>query len=179
MSRIKLIKFNDEIDNYKLMYKWCKQEFIYEWFEQRILSFEEIVNKYKMKLINRKQDLFFICYNEVKIGFVQIYKYDDKKISELKDYKNIYEYDIFIGEAEYLSKGIGTKVVKYINNYIYDNYLSDCIVLRVFKRNIRAIKCYQKNNFKIIYEYEDKDTLGNNEKFLFLVNKNENNNLSV
>lgn len=47
MSKIELIKFDDKNENYELMYKWCDQEFIYEWFEQRKLSLEEIENKYK------------------------------------------------------------------------------------------------------------------------------------
>lgn len=51
MSKIDLIEFADKKDNYELMYKWCSQEFIYEWFEQRKLSYKEIENKYKNKLL--------------------------------------------------------------------------------------------------------------------------------
>ena len=74
MDKIELIKFTDKKDNYELMYKWCSQDFIYEWFEQRKLSFLEIENKYKNKILNNHQQLFFINYNDNKIGFVQIYK---------------------------------------------------------------------------------------------------------
>ena len=81
MSKIDLIEFTDKKDNYKLMYKWCSQEFIYEWFEQRKLSYEEIENKYKNKLLANQQQLFFINYNDNKIGFVQIYKYDDNYLT--------------------------------------------------------------------------------------------------
>ena len=52
---------------------------------------------------------FFINYNDNKIGFVHIYKYDDKKSELLKKYDSIYEYDIFIGESKYLSRGLGKK----------------------------------------------------------------------
>ena len=41
---------------------------------------------------------------------------------------------------------------------IFIKYHADCIVLRPFKRNITAVKCYQKNNYKIIYEFNDFDT---------------------
>ena len=51
MNKIQLIDFTDQEDNYKLMYKWCSQEFVYEWFEQRKLSFNEIVDKYQKKNI--------------------------------------------------------------------------------------------------------------------------------
>ena len=167
MDNIELKSFTDQEDNYKLMHRWCSQKFIYEWFEQRILSYDEIVNKYKNKLLNKIQDLFFIYNNDEKIGFVQIYKYDDD--INIGNYNNIYEYDIFIGEESYLSKGIGTKVVNYVDNYIFNTYKSDCIVLRPFKRNIRAVKCYQKCNYHIITEYEGLDTIGNKEIFTVLI----------
>ena len=171
MCKIGLIKFTDKKDNYELLYKWCSQEFIYEWFEQRKLSLEEIENKYKNKLLANQQQLFFINYNDNKIGFVQIYKYDDKKNDALIKYNSIIEYDIFIGESEYLSRGIGTQIIKYVNNYIYEKYLCDCIVLRPFKRNERAVKCYEKCDFEIVDEYVGTDTLGNKEKMIVLLNK--------
>lgn len=171
MSKIDLIEFTDKKDNYELMYKWCSKEFIYEWFEQRKLFYEEIENKYKNKLLANQQQLFFINYNDNKIGFVQIYKYDDKKSKAFIKYDSIYEYDIFIGESEYLSRGIGTQIVKYVNNYIYENCLCGCIVLRPFKRNERAVKCYEKCDFEIVDEYVGSDTLGNREKMIVLLNK--------
>ena len=168
MDKIELIKFDDKQDNYELMYKWCSQKFIYEWFEQRKHSLEEIENKYKNKLLEIQQHSFFINYNNIKIGFAQIYKFDDKKNDKLIKYNNIFEYDIFIGESEYLSRGIGTKIISYVNNYIYENYLCDCIILRPFDRNKRAIKCYEKCGFKKVDEYIGNDTLGNEEKIIVL-----------
>lgn len=171
MNEIELINFIDNHANYELMHKWCSEKFVYEWFEQRILSYDEIVEKYKTKLLTNKQKLYIINYKEKPLGFVQIYRYDDRIFDELKSYKNIYEYDIFIGKSDYLSIGIGTKIVNIVNDYIYNNYFADCIVLRPFKRNIRAIKWIQKNNFKIINEYDGIDTIGNEEKFVVLINK--------
>ena len=55
---------------------------------------------------------------------------------------------------------------------IYEDYNADAIILRPFKRNIRAIKCYEKCRFKNIYEYVGKDTLGNKERIVGLINKN-------
>ncbi len=156
-----MINFRDLSSNdFLKLYEWCKQEFIYEWFEQRILSYDEIVNKYERKLKEGKQDLYIIVYDDKDIGLVQIYKYND----------NNYEYDLFIGEENYLDKGIGTKVVNKINNIIYTKYKADSIILRPFKRNIRAIKCYLKCGFKIIDEYLGKDTLGNDEMITVLMN---------
>ncbi len=168
----------DNNDNeFKQIHKWCENEFVYEWFEQRVLPIAEITNKYKNKLENGIQKVFIIQYKGKDIGLIQLYKFEyDIKLDELKDFKNIYEYDLFIGEKEYLSKGIGTIIVKLINEMLYSNYGADAIILRPFKRNTRAIKCYEKCDYKLIKEYTGKDTLGNPEVISVLLNtKNTNN----
>ncbi len=174
MSKIELRKFSDTDDTYKLIYKWCSEKNVYEWFEQRVLSYNEIVKKYKRKLLEGLQKLYIINYDDKPIGLVQLYKYDDFIFDEIKDYKNIYEFDIFIGDADYLSKGLGVRIIKIVNNLIYEHFLADCIILRPFKRNIRAIKCYQKINYKIIKEYDGYDSLGNAETIVILINVSNN-----
>ena len=58
---------------------------------------------------------------------------------------------------------------------IFSEYLADAILLRPFKRNIIAIKCYEKCDYKIIKEYDGRDTLGNPEVISVLLNtKNTN-----
>ncbi len=47
-------------NDFNLLHTWCSQEFVYEWFEQRVLSYEEIVTKYTTKLNNGKQELLII-----------------------------------------------------------------------------------------------------------------------
>ena len=59
MEDIKLIAFKDEKASYDLMNKWCSEEYVYEWFEQRKLSYSEIKEKYQKKLLENKQKLFF------------------------------------------------------------------------------------------------------------------------
>ena len=162
-----------ESDNdFKLLYKWCQNKSVYEWFEQRKLSFEEIKNKYTKKIKEKQQELFIIQYNNIDIGLIQLYRFendiDNIKINELK---NIYEFDIYIGEEEFLSKGIGLIVVKKITEMIYSQYNADAIILRPFKRNIRALKCYIKNGYEIIDEYSGKDSLNNIETIVVLLNK--------
>ena len=82
-----------------------------------------------------------------------------------------YEYDIFIGEEKYLSKGIGTKIINLVNDNIYKKYKADLILLRPFRKNKRAINCYIKCDFKEIYSYIDFDTIGNKEEYVVFVNE--------
>lgn len=167
-------KLHDIKKDYEKLYNWCKNKQVYEWFEQRILSYNEIVNKYKYKLKNEEQDLYIIRSNNKDIGLVQIYKFEnDINLSSLDKYKNIYEYDLFIGEEDYLNKGIGKKIVDTINEIVYKKYHADSIILRPFKRNGRAIGCYQKCNFEKVDEYVGTDTLGNKENIIVLINEKE------
>ena len=170
--KISIRRFKDNEEDYLKLYKWCQNKDVYEWFEQRQLSLEEITNKYRNKLLSKKQDLFIIKCDNKDIGYTQIYKFDnDIKVDELSKYQNIYEFDLFIGEIDYLSKGIGKLIIDYLTNYIYSNYKADVIILRPFKRNIRAIKCYQKCNYKIINEHIGVDTQGRKETILVLLNR--------
>ena len=159
-------------EDYLKLFNWCRNKYVYEWFEQRVLSYDEIVNKYKNKLENKKQELYIIRLNNKDIGLIQIYKFEnDINLSNLDKYKNIYEYDLFIGEREYLNKGIGKKIINSINSILYEKYKADAIILRPFKKNLRAIKCYEKCDFKKVFEYVGKDTLENNEYIVVLLNK--------
>ena len=160
----------DSKDDYIKLYNWCKNKYVYEWFEQRIFSYDEIVSKYKNKINNNEQDLYIIKYDDKDIGLVQIYTFNNDIDLDIKT--NAYEYDLFIGEEDYLNKGIGANIVEKVNDMIYDKYKGDYIVLRPFKRNIRAVKCYEKCGFELIKEYEGKDTLGNLEKISVLVKEN-------
>lgn len=67
MFNITFRKFEDNNSEYKQLHKWCKNKFVYEWFEQRILSYNEIVNKYKNKLNEGKQELLIIKCNDKDI----------------------------------------------------------------------------------------------------------------
>ena len=159
---IKLRPFKDEEYEYKKMYEWCSKAHVYEWFEQRILSIDEIRTKYRNKL--GKQDMYIIKYNNKDIGYVQIYKYKP----------NVYEFDLFIGEKDLVSKGLGPEILDYIKNKIYSEYKAESIIARPFKRNIGSVKCLLKSSFKQIDEYGGTDTLGNPETILVMENKRTN-----
>ena len=54
MYNINFKKLTDKKAYYLKLFKWCQNKFVYEWFEQRKLSYDEIVIKYKNKLKEKK-----------------------------------------------------------------------------------------------------------------------------
>ena len=150
----------DKEEDFIQLHRWCSNKNVYEWFEQRILSLEEIKDKYKRKIFSKEQDCFIIQYDGRDIGYAQIYPYNS----------TTYEFDLFIGEEDCLSKGIGTKVVKELNKKILKDYRIDSIIARPFSRNTRAVQCYLKSGYQIIREEDGTDTLGNKEKIMVMIN---------
>ena len=156
-DKFKLVRLKDDDKDYKDLEKWYKEKEVNTYFEQREMSFEEIKNKYQERTKeNAKVPVYMINYENNNIGIIQYSRKDQDTL----------EIDIFIGEANLLSKGIGSKVVTFFSNYL----LKQCkkVIMCPLKDNIRAIKCYEKSGFKIIKEFEEKDTIGNNQVYLLM-----------
>ena len=77
---------NLNTNDFKKIYLWCQEVFVYTWFEQRKLSFSEITDKYQRKISEGKQELFIINYNGIDIGLVQIYPFNDSGIFSKRMY---------------------------------------------------------------------------------------------
>ena len=94
-------------------------------------------------------------YNNQPIGYGQIYQiagddYEEYRYPETDAI--VYAMDQFIGEPAYWNKGIGTKYIKQICEFLKQDRKADVVILDPHKDNIRAIRAYQKCGFQIIGE---------------------------
>ena len=128
----------------------------------------------------------FLTYVGYDVTYVSNFTDVDDKIIKAAKEKNISEKELsefFTEVFKQNTKDIGSMIpnitpkvteyiqpiINYIDNYIFNTYSCKSIILRPFKRNIRAVKCYQKCGYKIINEYDSTDTLGNKERVLVLL----------
>ncbi len=106
-----------------------------------------IRDKYSKRLYKGDIDMFTFQKNNQDIGYLQTYIVDDLEPYKVEGLsKGI---DLFIGDANFLGKGIGPKVInKFINEYIFNDekILNVCIDPEV--RNTRAINAYKKVGFR-------------------------------
>jgi RimJ/RimL family protein N-acetyltransferase len=58
------------------------------------------------------------------------------------------EISVIIGNKEYQNKGYGKEALKLLINYGYQSLSLNCIFLRVYEKNERAINCYKSVGFK-------------------------------
>ena len=160
------IYLRDIVDNeeeYKGLYNWCLNPSVYKYFEQRILSYDEVVSKYKRRVGNEEVKTLIILYKAREIGLVQYEKMDEEdreRFGILLD--EVVSIDIFIGDSSFYGLGIGTRVVKYIGKYLLSKF--DMVIANVQSTNDSSINMCLKSGFKKLREVDYSDTLGNSTK---------------
>ena len=160
------IYLRDIVDNeeeYNRLYNWCLNPSVYKYFEQRILSYDEVVSKYKMRVGNEEVKTLIILYKAREIGLVQYEKMDEEdreRFGILLD--DVVSIDIFIGDSSFYGLGIGTRVVKYIGKYLLSKF--DMVIANVQSTNDSSINMCLKSGFKKLREVDYSDTLGNSTK---------------
>lgn len=96
-------------------------------------------------------------YNHVKPGDVVQFIIVDTEtntdvgsvyLRDIDHFNKKCEYGIFIGEESCRGKGIGSKAAQLVLDYAFEELNLNRVFLRVFAKNIRAIKSYEKAGFK-------------------------------
>ena len=153
---LKLLNDNDE--DYKLLYKWYHNKKVYTYFEQRILTYNEIVDKYsKRTSLDSITPVYMILYNNKPVGIIQYTRLSNESKRRLHISDDGYEIDIFIGEEGYYHMGIGSRAIEMLIKNLDDNKI---FVMVSEIDNINAIKCYQKVGFVKTVIISEEDTIG-------------------
>ena len=171
LENVRLRRLHDSIDDYMLLEKWYQLKEVYMYFEQRILNFDEIKNKYYPRTLDDTDiPVYMIEVDNKSIGIVQYKLIDEESKKFYKiDVDNCYEIDIFIGELDYHGKGIGQKSIQLIEDYLFDVKNASLLVMCPLKDNVSAIKCYLKCGFVIRDNFFDRDTIGDVQEFVLIV----------
>lgn len=151
--KIKFIALS--ISDFPLLLKWLETPHIKQWWDQNIIHTEESVKEkyssyvegYKLENGEKKPiSSYIICIDDKPIGYIQIYNaYDFDHITGLPE--SLGKIDFYIGEEEYLRRGIGAKI---LNAFDYQSF--DYILVDPDLGNITAIKTYEKAGFKKFQE---------------------------
>lgn len=143
----------DEKQDYEVMLKWLCDKGVQMYYAGRDKEFTytSIVEKYKPRC-NGESDVMscILELNNTPIGYLQYYKIDeeDKEKFELDNELTGHGIDLFIGEKEYWNKGYGTRLLKLMIKFIFNNCNSDFICIDPQTWNKRAIRAYEKSGFE-------------------------------
>lgn len=136
MFKFRLITHED----YPLMLAWLAKSHVREWWDDSDDTLEKVRLHYGEKLADVKKFILVETKNDVEkpIGFFQYYIVSDDTIG----------IDQFVGEADYLNRGVGAETIKIFIELIKRRHSPKTIILDPSPDNKRAIRCYEKVGFK-------------------------------
>ena len=136
-----------------LLLKWLTDERVLNFWEGKSAVFD--LKRIEEEFYSEEEGMIrtIIEYQGQAIGYLQIYILDKESMKEY-NYKStkkvVYGIDQFIGEPEYWDKGIGTKFMKLVLDYLFEEKGANTVILDPHADNQRAIRCYEKVGFKIV-----------------------------
>lgn len=139
---------DNEID-YQLMAKWLSTPKVYEFIHGRPKNLEWVKQKYGPRV--RKEENVNSClieYVSKPIGYMQYFPVTKKEDYELKSEKDVWAIDMWIGEPDFWEKGIGSRSLKLLVDYIFKSLKAEKIVIDPHTDNPRAIRAGEKAGFK-------------------------------
>lgn len=153
------ILFNNlEEKDLVLLHKWLNNPHVHQWYDKdKHCTLEDIEKRYLPKITGEKPTQAYIIYYDSKpIGYIQTYKIND--YPEYSKYvganSNTAGLDLFIGESDYIGKGLGSEIIKsFLGQSVFtSDDINRCIV-GPEPNNIRAIEAYKEagfNHFKTV-----------------------------
>ena len=147
-------RMRDDEDDYSKMREWCSREHVKDTYSETEKSYEEIVEKYSVRT-RGETDITpaFIVYKGRDIGYIQFYPVDEEEYMlkgrySLDGYEDPYGIDVFIGEEELIGKGIGSKAVEMLSDYLLYKAGADIVLIDPAADNKRAVAAYKKAGFR-------------------------------
>lgn len=147
------------VEDAQLLVKWLSDSRVLEYYEGRDRPHDLKMVKEHFYEDRDEITQCIVNYKGVDIGYVQFYPISNEEY-ELYGYRKengiVFGMDQFIGETEYWSQGIGTKLVKSVTEYIVSLGIN-IIVMDPQTWNHRALRCYEKcgfNKIKLLPKHE-------------------------
>lgn len=175
---ISVRRMRDSGEDYRIMAKWLSDNRVLEFYEgiDNPFDYDRVVKKWSpiVKELEEEVIPYLICKDGIPVGYLQYYPVteDSYRFNEIvcfESFINVYGIDLFIGEPELWNSGIGTKVLKGMIKYLFENKNASKICIDPSIHNKRAIRCYEKAGFHIIGTISDYDDVTKEDYFMVAV----------
>jgi aminoglycoside 6'-N-acetyltransferase len=104
----------------------------------------------------------FIDLRDKPIGFIQFYRWasypDEVAEAGIPIDDSTYGLDVFIGDHSQMGRGVGTRVVSLLSDYLIDELGASAVCLTTDIDNHVAQRCYEKAGFSKVKQVLDTDT---------------------
>lgn len=143
----------DREADYQLLLKWLTDKDLLQFIYGPSVKFTlaRIKKKYRHRVLGIDKDGVLACifaYKGKNIGYMQYYPAGKPEDYELDSTKDVWGVDMWIGEKRYWGKGIGSKVLQLLSDFLIEERGAIKIVIDPHLDNPRAIRAYEKAGFK-------------------------------
>jgi len=137
----------------ELMHRWLNAPHVRRWWYAEGNSYAEIEEHYLPAIEGREGTKPFLSLHRGKpIGYVQSYRIsaeDDETYASLVDVEDSAGVDLFIGEPQYLHRGLGGHVIRhFLSEHVFSEPGIAVCVIGPEPKNIAAIRAYEKAGFR-------------------------------
>ena len=136
-----------------LMHRWLNAPHVARWWYDEGASDREVKENSLPRIEGRETvEPFVILHGEKPIGYIQSYPIsdgDDEEYARLVDVEKSAGVDLFIGEAEYLYRGFGQRVLRrFLAEHVFSDPGISVCVIGPEPKNVAAIRAYEKAGFR-------------------------------
>jgi RimJ/RimL family protein N-acetyltransferase len=143
--------------DFPLLFEWLKAPHMQgHWNEVR--SIEDVRNQFGGKICNDTQQAYIVSINEKEFAYIQSYR--ASKVGGgwwPNETDTTVGIDQFIGEASFLDRGLGTRMVTVFSDWLLTLPINKKIITDPATDNTRAIRCYFKAGFRKVGEIDTPD----------------------
>ncbi len=143
------------MDDLPLMYGWLQLPHVLEWWWGGVApSYAAVVEKYGPRVRGEEPtDPYFILYGDRPIGYIQT-----SMIRDYPEYAALVEtdddaagVDLFIGERDYLHKGLGSHILRaFLRAIVFGAGGATSCIIDPSETNRIAIRAYEKAGFRYL-----------------------------
>ena len=146
-------------NHFPLLLKWLETPHVKTWWDSQLEWTLELIQKKYEPYLNSSNlmNAYIFSVESKPIGYIQYYnKHDFPREHDyaLKLPESCAAIDWYIGEPEFIARGIGTKALKlFLDIHVFSNF--DNVFVDPDTANAVAIRVYEKTGFSTISKAND------------------------
>lgn len=154
-GEIEIRRMRDDSADYEAMRGWLNDPQVMEFVHgrDRPFSADQVLEKYGPRVRGETPTTACFIVREGRgVGYMQFYRWADwpqdmEKMGLAPD-ERAYGIDIWIGEPTLWGQGLGTRAVRTMLRYLFEERGATTVALTTFSWNERAIRCYERAGFR-------------------------------
>ena len=158
-------RLRDDDRDYARVVEWRNRPHVRRWWDPDLptATLESVTEEYRPDTLpDAASTVCIIELDRRPLGLIQFYKWASyaAEANEVGiPFDDLtYGIDVFIGDPDLVGRGLGTRVVRLLTDYLINELDASSVALTTDLENHGAQRCYEKAGFKKVKEVLDTDT---------------------